>query len=66
MRDVGMYWLIRELRIIIIGPVRQELLSGISEPNVFENFKKNDKKYASFASINILLPANNFVSKICA
>ncbi|HBX46071.1 PIN domain-containing protein [Limibacterium fermenti] len=32
--------LIRELRIAIIGPVRQELLSGISDPNVFENLRR--------------------------
>lgn len=32
--------LIQELRIIIIGPIRQELLSGISESNMYENLRE--------------------------
>jgi len=31
--------LIKEYRIVVIGPVRQELLSGISDLTVFENLK---------------------------
>lgn len=31
--------LINEFRVIIIGPIRQELLSGISDENVYENLK---------------------------
>lgn len=41
--------LIQELRIIIIGPVGQELLSGISEPNVFENLRKKMTVFTDYA-----------------
>ena len=33
--------LIRAYRVVIIGPVRQELLSGISNQTVFENLKNS-------------------------
>jgi predicted nucleic acid-binding protein len=41
--------LIRELRIVIIGPVRQELLSGISEQDVFENLRERMTVFTDYA-----------------
>ncbi|OHD68719.1 MAG: twitching motility protein PilT [Spirochaetes bacterium RBG_16_49_21] len=35
-----LFELIHELRIVIIGPIRQELLSGISDPTKYEQLKE--------------------------
>lgn len=37
--------LIHELRVVIIGPIRQEILSGISDPNKYEKFKDKLKPF---------------------
>ncbi len=37
--------LIHELRVVIIGPIRQELLSGISEQNKYEQLKERLKPF---------------------
>jgi predicted nucleic acid-binding protein len=42
--------LINEFRVIIIGPIRQELLSGISDSNIYEKLKE---KLNSFEDINV-------------
>jgi predicted nucleic acid-binding protein len=42
--------LIREFRVVMIGPVRQELLSGISEKDKFEKLKE---KLSSFIDIDL-------------
>ena len=41
--------LIREFRIAIIGPVRQELLSGISNPTVFEDLKNKMSIFTDYS-----------------
>ncbi|MFO7810236.1 MAG: PIN domain-containing protein [Candidatus Delongbacteria bacterium] len=42
--------LIREFRVVMTGPVRQELLSGISEKDKFEKLKE---KLSSFIDIDL-------------
>lgn len=42
--------LIKEFRVIIIGPIRQELLSGISDEKSFEKLKE---KLSSFEDIQL-------------
>src|SRR4030042_2900435 len=37
--------LIHELRVSIIGPIRQEILSGISDPNKFEQLRDKLKPF---------------------
>ncbi len=43
--------LIKDGRVVMIGPIRQELLSGISEPS---QFKKLKEKLSSFEDIPLL------------
>ena len=40
--------LIRDYRIAMIGPIRQELLSGISTQTVFENLKKQMSVFTDY------------------
>jgi len=40
--------LIRNYRIVMIGPIRQELLSGISTQSVFENLKKQMSVFTDY------------------
>ena len=42
--------LINEFRVIIIGPIRQELLSGVSDEKIYQNLKE---KLHSFEDIQI-------------
>ena len=37
--------LIHELRVVMIGPIRQEILSGISDINKYENLKERLKPF---------------------
>ena len=37
--------LIDEGRVVMLGPIRQEILSGIKEKNQFELLKRNDVKH---------------------
>lgn len=37
--------LVHELRVVIIGPIRQEVLSGISDPRTFEQLKEKLKAF---------------------
>ncbi|MHC4281319.1 MAG: type II toxin-antitoxin system VapC family toxin [Planctomycetota bacterium] len=43
--------LIKDGRIVMIGPIRQELLSGISDPTQFKNLQK---KLSSFEDLPLL------------
>ncbi len=43
--------LIKDGRIVMIGPIRQELLSGISDPTQFKNLKN---KLSSFEDLPLL------------
>ena len=40
--------LIREYRVAIIGPIRQELLSGISNPSIFEKLKRQMMVFSDY------------------
>ena len=40
--------LIRDYRIVMIGPIRQELLSGISAQTVFENLKEQISVFTDY------------------
>ncbi|MDR1748068.1 MAG: PIN domain-containing protein [Spirochaetaceae bacterium] len=40
--------LIRDLRVSIIGPIRQELLSGISEKKTFEELKEKMQAFTDY------------------
>ncbi len=57
--------LIKDSRVVMIGPIRQELLSGISEPSQFKQLKE---KLSSFEDIPLLseyfIKASEF-SNIC-
>jgi predicted nucleic acid-binding protein len=43
--------IIKDGRVVMIGPIRQELLSGISDPSQFKNLKN---KLSSFEDIPLL------------
>ncbi len=43
--------LIKDGRVVIIGPIRQELLSGISEPS---QFKKLKEKLSAFEDLSLM------------
>jgi predicted nucleic acid-binding protein len=43
--------LIKDVRVVMIGPIRQELLSGISEPSQFKQLKE---KLSSFEDLPLL------------
>ncbi|HON78704.1 MAG TPA: PIN domain nuclease [Spirochaetota bacterium] len=40
--------LINEFRVIIIGPIRQEILSGISDSRIFKSLKEKLKAFEDF------------------
>lgn len=40
--------LIRDLRVVIIGPIRQELLSGISDKKTFEELKEKMEGFTDY------------------
>jgi hypothetical protein len=44
----GLKYLIGEFMEVIIGPIRQELLSGISDGNIFNDLKEKMKCFDDF------------------
>ena len=53
--------LINEFRVIIIGPIRQELLSGIPDKNIYENLKE---KLNAFEDIQINTEHYEFAAEL--